>query len=114
MEVILLTAAFDTRIWIDRGCVLLGNHRAGYSLPLFYPGTTVGRDARGLYLEDPKSRVRFRSGERVLGGGGASPFTGHELDRLLVQPVPDECIRRTNGSAGSINPGMRRPGMRRE
>ena len=113
-KTILLTAAFEARIRIDHECVLIGNDRAGYSLPLFYRGTAVGRDAQGLYLEDAENRIRFRDGERVLGGGGGSPFTGNELDRLLMQPVPDICLQRAQGIAGSINPGMRRPGMQRE
>jgi hypothetical protein len=86
----------------------MGNAQAGLSLPIFYRGTTVGRDARGLYLQDPENGIRFRDGDRVRGGGGQSPFTGRELDAILVEPVPDVCLARTNRTAGSVNPGLRR------
>ncbi len=104
---IFLTAAFDTHIWIDSNCVLMGNRRAGYHLPLFFRGTQVGRDRAGLFLREVETGRKFRNGDRVKGGGGGSPFTGHELDAVLAKPVPDACIARVNGSAGSVNPGMR-------
>jgi len=107
-EDILLTAGLRSRIHIDSECVLLGDTRRVLVLPIFYRGTKVGRDARGLYVQDPHNGIRFRDGESVRGGGGQSPFTGRELDAILQQPVPQVCLGRTNGTAGSVNPGLRR------
>ena len=107
-EDIFLLAGLTSQIWIDDDCVLIGNGQAGYSLPLFYRSTTVGRDSHGIYLRDGESGIRFRDGDRVKGGGGSRSFVGRELDRSLLQPVPDACLDRVKGSAGSVNPGLQR------
>ena len=107
-ETILLTAAGTQYLRIDNHCVLMGNPQAGYSLPIFYPRTTVGRDGRGLYVQDAQNGRKFRNGDKVKIGGGSSPFKGRDLDQWLVRPIPDVCLARTGGSAASVNPGMKR------
>ncbi|KHK93151.1 hypothetical protein [Novosphingobium malaysiense] len=100
---IMLTARIRGRFVIDDECVRI---KAGKSLftPIFYDGTRIDRDTEGLFVQDAETAIRFRNGDRFVGGGGEMPADHLKELRLASSPIPQAC----QGKMGTINPGLQR------
>ncbi|MXO75048.1 hypothetical protein GRI40_07450 [Altererythrobacter aerius] len=105
---ILLLAGVSGRVRIDGQCVTIAQASGGLPvLPLFYDGTTVGRDAEGYFLRDGQTGAVFRDGDSFHGGGGTMPITVLDHRGNTRRGVPPECRARADReNVLSINPGM--------
>lgn len=106
IEPILLLAGQQGRIVISKDCVLAQAPGSGTTwLPVFYPGTAVGRDDHGLFLRDPESGTIFRHGNRFEGGGGEMPPGQPQPNNLQSGKIPKACSRER---IATLNPGFRK------
>jgi hypothetical protein len=106
----MLLAGLSGRVRIDEECVMVEPGDGGSRvLPLFYDGTTVGRDKDGFYLRDAESGAVFRDGDRFRGGGGFMPIAVLSERGNTRRTVPPACLAKADmDNVVSINPGMTR------
>ncbi|WP_066560701.1 hypothetical protein [Croceicoccus bisphenolivorans] len=105
---IMLLAGFGGTIDLSGDCVtVVMAHDGARQVPIFYTGTTIGRDSNGLYLRDRETADVFRSGDAFSGGGGfISQDILNEKRFYAASPGP-ACRNAAAGGVVSINPGMR-------
>ncbi|RDZ26167.1 hypothetical protein [Lysobacter silvisoli] len=86
---IALTAGYVGRLLVERGCVKLDGGRRRTTM-LWTPGTTIGRDARGLFLRESHAGGVVRFGAKIHIGGG-------ELPEQFVARAYPEVVQRCGG-----------------
>jgi len=99
-----LTAAIEGNLRIDDICVRFEARDGRMMTPVFAPGTTIGRDRRGVYVRDGETAHALHDGDRFRGGGGALTPDTIRIVRPSTGPVPRACV----GPFLILNPGFRR------